>query len=414
VSSLHTVEGYALVASLIAIAALALEPVAARFDLPAPLVFLLGGLVLGSLWPSVRDAISPQHLGAVGSIALVVILVDGGLRLGWNAFRREVRPILLLGGPGTAATFALVSVAAHVIVGLGWTNALVIGAVLSPTDPAAVFSVLARRGLASRRVPAVLEGEAGVNDPVSIALTLALVEGAQDGGSASALHVLRTMAEQGVIGAAVGILGGLALGRLLGPLRPSIGAAPALLALLGGFAAYGGAAVLGGSGFLAAYLLGLVLGDRPRVAERQAILDLHGHLAVLGEIGMFVLLGISLTHVDLSHRIVDGLLLALVLTLAIRPLVALPVLRACGFTRNESLFGVWGGLKGAVPVLLGSLPLAAGLAAGSEIFAVTGVVVIVSLALQGASLGRVSHALGLEAEADEPSYHGSVEVSSPR
>src|SRR4051794_3486787 len=173
--SIHTVEQLALLVSIVALAAVAIDPLLRRLDVPAPLVFLGGGLLLGLAWEQAQDAIDPAQIGGVGSIALILILVDGGLRLGARAFRRELAPIVLLGVPGTAVTFVLVAGAMHLLLGRGWTESLIVGAVLSPTDPAAVFSVLARRGLSSRRVPAVLEGEAGVNDPVAIALTVTLV-----------------------------------------------------------------------------------------------------------------------------------------------------------------------------------------------------------------------------------------------
>jgi cell volume regulation protein A len=411
VESVHSVEGLALAAALIAIAAIAIEPLASRLEVPSPLVFLVGGLCLGWFWDA-SHVVAAQNIGGIGSLALVVILVDGGLRLGWGAFRRQWHAIAALGIGGTGATFLLVAVVSHAILSLGWQSSLVLGAVLSPTDPAAVFSVLAKGGLSSRRVPAILEGEAGVNDPVAIALTVALVEGASGGASPSALHVVRTMIEQGVIGALVGVAGGLLLGRVLGPRRPSIGSAPALLALAAGFAAYGAAALLGGSGFLAAYLLGLVYGDLASRPERDPILSLHGHLASLAEIGMFVLLGVTLTQAHLGGPLLPAIALALVAIFVIRPLVAVPILLAAGLRRNEALFGAWGGLKGAVPILLGSLPLSEGIPDASRLFALTGIAVLASLAIQGVTLGRVARALGLEEDRDAAIY-ASAAVSSP-
>ena len=394
--SIHTVEQLALLLSVVALAALALEPILQRLDLPAPLVFLAGGLVLGSVWDSAKDAIDPGAIGGVGSIALVLILVDGGLRLGARSFRRELRPILTLGIPGTALTFALVALAMHGLLDRGWTESLIVGAVLSPTDPAAVFSVLASRGLSSRRVPAVLEGEAGVNDPVAIALTISLVDAARDGSGPSVTGVLGDMLQQGLIGAAVGVLAGLVVAWLLDLKTPSVTRAPALAVLAGGFAAFGAAALLHGSGFLAAYLYGLILGDRERLEGRQGVMGLHGDLSSLAEISMFVLLGVSLTRVSLSAELADALLVAALLILVFRPLVVFGPLRAFRFSSAEAAFGVWGGLKGAVPILLGSLPVAAGLPYGPRVFALTGVAVLVSLLVQGATLGRAASALGLE------------------
>jgi potassium/hydrogen antiporter len=395
VPSVHTVEQLALLLSAVALAALALGPLLQRIDVPAPLVFLAGGLLLGSVWETAQDAIDPGAIGGVGSIALVLILVDGGLRLGVRSFRRELRPILALGVPGTAVTFALVALAVHSLLDRSWTESLIVGAVLSPTDPAAVFSVLASRGLSSRRVPAVLEGEAGVNDPVAIALTISLVDAARDGGGPSLGGVVGDMLQQGVIGAVVGVLAGVLVAWLLDIRTPSVTLAPALSVLAGGFAAFGAAALLDGSGFLAAYLFGLIVGDRDRLEGRAGVLGLHGDLSSLAEIAMFVLLGVSLTRVSLSVEIADALLIGALLTLVFRPVMAYPTLRLLGLSKAESAFGVWGGLKGAVPILLGSLPVAAGLGYGPRVFALTGVVVLISLVVQGGTLGRAAAVLGL-------------------
>jgi cell volume regulation protein A len=255
----------------------------------------------------------------------------------------------------------------------------------------------------------VLEGEAGLNDPVAIALVIEIVDAVQAGHHASALVVARRLIEEGVIGAIVGIAVALVMGRLLGPRSPSPGVAPALSVLAMAFVTYGLAAVLGGSGFLAAYLYGLMLGDRQDLHRRDAISELHDQLASLAEISMFVVLGVGLAEVNVTRNEVDALLIGLLLVLVIRPLVVSPLL-AAGFDLRETALMAVGGLKGAVPIVLGSLPLAAGLADGSTLFAEAGLVTVVSLAVQGAPLPRVVRLLGLdrprEAEGGEPLYHG--------
>jgi cell volume regulation protein A len=380
--------------SAILLAALALEPTARRFDVAVPLVFLGVGLALGALSVTARHEVNAGHLETAGTIALVLILVDGGLRTGIARLRRELAPVLTLGIAGTFATFLLLAVATHWVTGLDWTLSLIVGAALSPTDPAAVFSVLHARGGEPTRIATVLEGEAGFNDPVAIALVLALVDAAQHGHSASVLEVSWVMLRDGVVGAAVGVGLALILDRLLSPRSPSIGVPPALVVSLGAFLAFGAAGVAHGSGFLAAYLFGLVLGDRLEDA-RRSVAALHDQLSSLAEVGMFVLLGVALTTIPLRGSIGDALAIAALLVLVIRPLIAGPVLRAFGATRNEAIFGVWGGLKGAVPILLGSLPLAHGLAEGNHLFALVGLVVLFSLIAQGLTLGRLARRLDI-------------------
>ncbi len=255
------------------------------------------------------------------------------------------------------------TVSTHWVTGLGWTLSLIVGAALSPTDPAAVFSVLHGRSGGSLRVATVLEGEAGFNDPVAIALVIALVDAAHHGHDPAVGEIAWTMLREGVVGAIVGIGLALLLARLLSPRAPTIGVAPALVVSLGAFLAFGVAGVAHGSGFLAAYLFGLVLGDRLQAA-RETVGRLQEQLSSLAEVGMFVLLGVALMTIPLRGSLAEALAIAALLVLVIRPLVAGPVLAVSGLGRAGTIFGVWGGLKGAVPILLGSLPIASGLAGG--------------------------------------------------
>jgi potassium/hydrogen antiporter len=380
--------------ALILLAALALEPTARRFEVAVPLVFLGAGLVLGALSGTARHEVDAGQLETAGTIALVLILVDGGLRTGIVALRRELAPVLALGIGGTLVTFALVAVTTHWVTGLGWTLSLIVGAALSPTDPAAVFSVLHGRSGGSLRVATVLEGEAGFNDPVAIALVIALVDAARKGHDPGLGEIAWTMLREGVVGAIVGVILALVLDRLLSPRAPSIGVAPALVVSLGAFLAFGVAGIAHGSGFLAAYLFGLVLGDRLQDA-RTAVARLHDQLSSLAEVGMFVLLGVALMTIPLRGSIVDAVVIGALLVLVIRPVVAGPVMGAFGLGRAGSSFGVWGGLKGAVPILLGSLPIARGLAHGNKLFALVGLVVVFSLLVQGLTLGRLARRLGI-------------------
>jgi potassium/hydrogen antiporter len=373
-------------------AALAIEPAARALHVPTPLVFLLGGLLLGELWGRSHAAARPNDIAIFGTFALVIVLLQGGLACGLAAVRRQIAPVLALGIAGTAATFGLVAVAAHALTPLDWTQSLLLGAVLSPTDPAAVFAAVSRAGAGGARVVRLLEAEAGFNDPVAIALTLALVGGAAGGHIAASSVVWATVREL-VIGAVVGVLAGALAARVLGPRWPTVAVTTPLAVLAGAFATFGLGTLAHGSGFVAVYLYGLVLGDDADLPDARAVRAFGEQVASLAEIAMFVLLGVALTQVPLQGRIVEALALTAVIAVVIRPAIVYPALRAFGRSRDEAIFATAGGLKGAVPILLAALPLQTRLDGSERIFALAGLVVLVSLALQGPLVARLAPAI---------------------
>ena len=387
--SIHELALLLAVAGGVAVAALALEPLARRLGVPTPLAFLLGGLALGQVWSGSHAAARPDVIAIFGTVALVIVLLHGGFACGLTAVRRQIAPVLVLGIAGTAATFGLVAVAAHTVAGLDWTQSLLLGAVLSPTDPAAVFAAVSRAGAGGARIVRVLEAEAGFNDPVSIALTLALVSAAAT-GTISASSIAWTTGRELVVGSVVGLLAGLLAARVLGPRRPAVAMAPALAVLAGAFATYGVGVLAHGSGFVAVYIFGLVIGDDSDLPEVDVVHSFSEQLASLAEIAMFVLLGVALAQVPLRGAIVDAAVLTLLLVFLIRPVFTYPVLRAFRRTPLEATFATVGGLKGAVPILLAALPLEAHLAGSERIFALAGLVVLASLALQGPVVARLA------------------------
>jgi len=380
--SAHELALLLAVAGGAAAAALALEPLARALGVPTPLAFLLGGLLLGELWDGSHAAARPSTIAIVGTVALVIVLLQGGYVCGLAAVREQLAAVLGLGIAGTAATFGLVALAAHSLAGLSWTQALLLGAVLSPTDPAAVFAAVSRAGAGGARVVRLLEAEAGFNDPVAIALTVALVAAAGS-GHIEASSIIWTTAREALLGAVVGLLAGLLAARVLGPRWPTLAMAPPLAVLAGAFATFGLGALAHGSGFVAVYLYGLVLGDDADLPQADAVRAFGEQLSSLAEIAMFVLLGVALAQVPLRHALFDAALLTVALVVVVRPLLVYPALRALRRTHGEAVFATVGGLKGAVPILLAALPLQAHLAGSDRLFALAGLVVLASLAFQG-------------------------------
>jgi cell volume regulation protein A len=380
--SAHELALLLAVAGGAAAAALALEPLARALGVPTPLAFLLGGLLLGELWDGSHSAARPSTIAIVGTVALVIVLLQGGYVCGLAAVREQLAAVLGLGIAGTAATFGLVALAAHSLAGLSWTQALLLGAVLSPTDPAAVFAAVSRAGAGGARVVRLLEAEAGFNDPVAIALTVALVAAAGS-GHIEASSIIWTTAREALLGAVVGLVAGLLAARVLGPRWPTLAMAPPLAVLAGAFATFGLGALAHGSGFVAVYLYGLVLGDDADLPQADAVRAFGEQLSSLAEIAMFVLLGVALAQVPLRHALFDAALLTVALVVVVRPLLVYPALRALRRTHGEAAFATVGGLKGAVPILLAALPLQAHLAGSDRLFALAGLVVLASLAFQG-------------------------------
>jgi len=356
-----------------------------RISVPNAAIFLLAtGLLAASVDP-LRDALSIKAVERIVVIALMVILFDGGRHIGLARFRRSAAPILALGVVGTFATAGLVALAAHYVLDFSWIAAGLIGAAIAPTDPAVTFSVLGGREIRGR-AGTILEGEAGTNDPVGIALMIGMIELAtEDGGSF--WIVVREFAVEMAVGLAVGVAGALLLLPAMRRIRlPSPTLYP-IRVLAGAGIVYGLAAVAHGSGFLAVFVAGILLGDvaAPRKGEIETF---HSSLAALAEIGAFAALGLSVGYSDLDDPVVwgEGLALALVLAFVARPLAIGALLASARLHRGEKLFIVWGGLKGAVPILLGSLAVLAAVDEASRIYGIIFVVVLFSVIVQGVSI----------------------------
>ena len=290
-----------------------------RVPVPAPAIFLVAAALVSDLWPQVYEHVPILTVERIAVVALIVILFNGGMDIGWRRFRASAGPILSLGVLGTFATAGLVAVFAHYALGFDWTLAGIIGAALAPTDPAVMFSVLGRREIAGRS-GTTLEGEAGVNDPAGIALMIGLIELATHEDATWLVVVREFVVEMGV-GTAMGLTGALVLLPVLRRIRlPAEGFYPVLALALAGVL-YSGTSLAHGSGFLAVFIAGLVLGDA-RLPYKGEIERFHSSLATLAEIVVFVALGLTVSFGSLSADVwVDAALLLLVLALVARPLV---------------------------------------------------------------------------------------------
>jgi potassium/hydrogen antiporter len=398
------VEHFALIVLITAaavVAAVLSNRISERIRIPAPGIFLVAAAVASDVIPALGQ-LSVTTVQRVVTVALAVILFDGGMRIGWRRFRDAAGPVVWVGVAGTFVTAAALAVLAHVLFDLDWRAALLLGTALAPTDPAVVFSVLGRREVAGRS-GTILEGESGANDPVGIALMASLLTVDQTAGLAAAGSVAGQFLLQLAVGAAVGVAGGALLVRFMRrvPL-PSEGLYP-LRVLASALVIYGAATVAHGSGFLAVFIVGILAGDA-RAPYKGEIERFHAALASLAEIVAFIVLGLTVG----LHTLPDsgawgiGLALAVLLTFVVRPLLVGLLLLPVRLGWGERLFVLWAGLKGAVPILLGTFLLTASVPDATRLYAVIVVVVAFSVVVQGSLVPVVAARLGVPMRTVEP------------
>ena len=364
-----------------------------RFPVPEPGIFLVLAAVASDVFPTLGERLTTQEVERIGVVAIIVILFNGGTLVGWRRFRVAAVPIFSLGILGTFATAAVITVAAHYLFDFSWTIAGVLGAALSPTDPAVMFSVLGDKDIRGR-AGTILEGESGVNDPVGIALLIGMLELAQDADASFWIVVQEFLVEMSV-GLAFGLLGAAALRPLLRFSLPNAGLYP-LRTLAAAGVIYGAASTAHGSGFLAVFVAGVLLGD-VEVPFREEIERFHTSLASLAEVVVFVALGLTVDITDLlsSTHLLEGLALALILAFVARPLAVGPLLLPVHMRRNERLFVIWGGLRGAVPILLAAFALLAGVHDADRVYDIVFVVVAFSVLVQGSTIPFVARRLSI-------------------
>jgi len=384
-----------------------------RFGVPGLLLFLGIGMLAGEQGIG-RIAFDNYPLAhAIGTLALVLILFDGGLQTRWRSFRAAWRPAITLSTAGVLATAGLTGIAAAWLLDLPLLVGLLLGSIVGSTDAAAVFSILRGQGLQLKeRIAHTLEIESGSNDPMAVLLTLACVSMLL-GDVEPGWSLVGFFAQQVVIGA----LGGVAVGwagvwisnRVS---LTAMGLYPALV--LGvGLLAYGLPAYLGGSGFLSVYLAGLVIGNA-RVAFQRGILLAHDGGAWVAQIVMFIMLGLLATPSRLMDVALEGMLVAFALMFIARPLAVFVTLAPLRFSVRELTFLSWVGLKGAIPIILAIYPLVLGVPEGELLFNVIFFVVLLSALTQGWTIPPVAKWLGVWEPRYQPAPPITLEINSIR
>ncbi|QQP87665.1 potassium/proton antiporter [Skermanella sp. TT6] len=383
-----------LVAAALLLVSIFTSLISFRIGAPLLLIFLGVGLAAGEDGIGGIDFDNTPAAFLIGSVALAIILFESGFDTRFSSYRAAAWPALTLATAGVVATTALVGTAARYALGLPWQEALLVGAIVSSTDAAAVFFLLRVGGITLRdRVRSTLEIESGTNDPMSIFLTIALVELIAAGGAESPWDLLLMFATQIGGGVLFGLAGGWLLILAINRIRLEQGLYPVVSLSLALFI-FAVAGTLGGSGFLAVYVAGLIAGNA-KLRGAQSLRRFHNGLTWLSQIVMFVMLGLLATPSQFPELLAPAALLALVLILVARPLAVWLCLAPFRFTANETTFIAWVGLRGAVSILLAIVPTLFGLPDGQTYFNIAFLIVLMSLLVQGWTIRPLAHWLKL-------------------
>ena len=399
-ASLDTISIAILLGSVLVLAGILSSLIALRFGAPLLLVFLVVGMLAGEGGPGGLQFDNVRTAYTVGSIALALILFDGGLRTKLATFRNVLAPAVTLATVGVLITTLITAPVAKFVLDINWIQALLVGAVVASTDAAAVFILINAGGLRLRpRVRATLEVESGTNDPFAVFLALLLVEILAVGGE-SWTHALVTFARDTALGCLIGYAGGRIIILVLNRVSLAQGLHAPFVAVSAVIVfAFGNA--LHASGFLAVYLAGLVVGNRQTRAHNSVIVFLDA-VTWLAQIAMFVLLGLLVWPQRLGDSVIGAVAVALVLMLVARPAAVFLCLAPFGFQWREKLFISWVGLRGAVGIFLASIPLLVGLPAAYLYFDVAFVVVLSSLLIQGWTVAFAARKLDMSFARNDP------------
>jgi len=368
-----------------------------RVRVPGLLLFLALGMLAGSEGVGGIDFSNTELARTLGTIALILILFEGGLTSGWS----EIRPVLgtaaSLATIGTVLTALVAGLAAKLIFGLSTLEGMIVGAAVAATDSAAIFAVL-RHSTLEKRLARSLEGESGMNDPVALLLVIGFIEWTQEPGFGLA-EMGGLLAVKLAVGIGVGYLVGRFAAAALDRVRlPTDGIYPVATIAIAALS-YGLAEVAHGSGLLATYLTALALGAA-NIPARRTVVAFHEGLGWVAQIALFILLGLLVFPSELNDVALKGLALSAVLILVARPLATFAATALAPLNARERLMLGWAGLRGATPIWLATFPVVAGIAGGEQEFAIVFFVVVSSTLVQGASFEPLAKRLGLTT--DEP------------
>jgi cell volume regulation protein A len=362
-----------------------------RIGVPTLLVYLAIGVLIGESFLGLRfdDAELTRQLG---TLALVLIIAEGGLGERWSRMRPVLATSVSLATVGVLVSVAVVAVCTHYLAGKDWRLSLLMGAVISSTDAAAVFSVFRRLPIRPR-IKSVLESESGMNDPTA-ALLVIMLSAVDNHGTwwQIILLLIYELLAGLVIGALTGVLGTMLLKRAA---LPAAGLYPlAVVGLM--LLAYSGGAVAHASGFMAVYVCAVILGNA-KLPHRQAIVGFADGVAWLAQIGLFVMLGLLVSPPGLPGVIIPALIIGCVLTFVARPVSVWVSTAPFGWTAREQLFLSWAGLRGAVPIVFATIPLAQGVPEARWLFNVVFVLVVIFTLVQASTLPAAARLLGVSA-----------------
>ena len=365
----------------------------ARTGVPVLVAFLAFGMLLGSDGPGGIEFDDAELAREVGIVGLVLILFEGGLQTSWRRLRAVAVPAALLSTVGVVVTAVLTGVAAQALFDLTWLEAILLGAVVASTDAAAVFATL-RFTQIRRRLARTLEAESGGNDPMAIALTIGLIAWIESPDTEGFDQLVLLVIRQLGLGLVVGLVLAVAATWVFARLPRAVGPFAPVASLAAAGISFGAADVIGGSGFLSVYLVGLAIGSTPSRYRRQLV-GFHEGLAFLAQVALFIVLGLLVFPHQLTDVAVSGLALALLLVFLIRPIAVWMSTAFNDFTARERLLLGWAGLRGAVPIVLATFVLSSQVETANTIFNAVFFVVVVSAILQGTTLERVAGKLDL-------------------
>ena len=409
---LATAIALAVVGALLIISAV-FSRASERIGVPVLLIFLAIGMLAGS---EGLGGIRFEDYGLayrLGTVALVLILFDGGFNTPVDVVRRVAAPAGVLATVGVLGTAALLALGARLLLGFGWPQAMLLGAIVSSTDAAAVFAVLRGSGVhLKQRVAATLEVESGANDPMAVILTTVVTASIVEPGATFGWHIVATILGQIAIGASIGLAVGFAGRALLRRVELPAGGLYAVLLIGIAFVAFAMPTLMLGSGILAVYVAAIVLGNGP-IPYRTALTRVHSALAWLSQVTMFLIMGLLVFPSRLLDVAVTGLLLAGFLAIVARPLVVWLCLLPFRYPMREVAYVGWVGLRGAVPIILASFPILAGVPGSERIFDIVFFVVVVGAIIPGATVSRLARRMGLET-AERPTPEAVLEIESRR